>query len=73
MINKLDIEPIINELPSDYADRLGVFYTQKVTIKHKKENGQFFTPTPIARLMASYCDLKKIQLKYWTQGVGQLY
>ncbi len=70
MINKLDIEPIINELPSDYADRLGVFYTQKVTIKHKKENGQFFTPTPIARLMASYCDFKKNTIKILDPGCG---
>lgn len=70
MINKLDIEPIINELPSDYADRLGIFYTQKVTTKHKKDNGQFFTPTPIARLMASYCDFENNTIKILDPGCG---
>jgi adenine-specific DNA-methyltransferase len=70
MINKLYIEPIINELPSDYADRLGIFYTQKVTTKHKKDNGQFFTPTPIARLMASYCDFENNTIKILDPGCG---
>lgn len=70
MINKLDIEPTINERPSDYADRLGIYYTQKVTTKHKKDNGQFFTPTPIARLMASYCDLSKKTIRILDPGCG---
>lgn len=53
MTEKINIEAFNAELPSEYADRLGIFYTQQVTTKHKKDNGQFFTPTAIARLMAS--------------------
>ncbi|HBL75992.1 MAG: methyltransferase [Bacteroidetes bacterium GWF2_42_66] len=70
MDNKLYIEPFERELPSDYADRLGIYYTQQVTTKHKKDNGQFFTPTPIARLMASYCDLTKTSIRILDPGCG---
>lgn len=70
MDNRLFIEPFERELPSNYADRLGIYYTQQVTIKHKKDNGQFFTPTPIARLMASYCDLTKTSIRILDPGCG---
>jgi adenine-specific DNA-methyltransferase len=66
----INIEPFDQELPSDFADRLGIYYTQQVTAKHKKENGQFFTPTPIARLLASYCDLSKTIIKILDPGCG---
>jgi len=64
------IQPYNQELPSDYADRLGVFYTEKTTPKHKKHNGQFFTPIPIARLIASFCDVKKSRIKILDPGCG---
>jgi adenine-specific DNA-methyltransferase len=70
MDNILYIEPFERELPSDYADRLGIYYTQQVTTQHKKDNGQFFTPTPIARLMASYCDLTKTSIRILDPGCG---
>lgn len=70
MINNLYIEPFDEELPSEYADRLGIFYAQQVTTKHKKDNGQFFTPTQIAHLMASYCDLDKNDIKILDPGCG---
>ncbi|HEX9601460.1 MAG TPA: Eco57I restriction-modification methylase domain-containing protein [Mariniflexile sp.] len=66
----INIEPFKQELPSDFADRLGIYYTQQVTAKHKKENGQFFTPTPIARLLASYSDLTKTSIKILDPGCG---
>jgi len=58
MIEKFNIAPYEKEQPGEYADRLGVVYAKQVSIKHKKENGQFFTPIPIARLMASFCEYK---------------
>jgi adenine-specific DNA-methyltransferase len=70
MISNIDIEPLNQELPSEFADRLGVYYTQQVTTKHKKDNGQFFTPTQIARLMASYCDLTKTRIHILDPGCG---
>lgn len=66
----INIEPFHQEQPSDFADRLGIYYTQQVTTKHKKDNGQFFTPTPIARLMASYCDLTKTRIRILDPGCG---
>lgn len=70
MINKFDIEHFTNELPSEYADRLGIYYSKQVTTKHKKENGQFFTPMPIARLMASYCNLSITSIRILDPGCG---
>lgn len=66
----LNIEPFKQELPSDFADRLGIYYTQQVTTTHKKVNGQFFTPTPIARLLASFCDLSKTKIRILDPGCG---
>jgi len=66
----INIEPFKQELPSDFADRLGIYYTQQVTTTHKKGNGQFFTPTPIARLLASFCDLSKTRIKILDPGCG---
>jgi len=70
MTNNINIEPFNQELPSEFADRLGIYYTQQVTTKHKKDNGQFFTPTQIARLMASYCDLTKTTIRILDPGCG---
>ncbi|MBS1575213.1 MAG: Eco57I restriction-modification methylase domain-containing protein [Bacteroidetes bacterium] len=70
MSKTINIEPINQELPSEYADRLGIYYTQQVTTRHKKDNGQFFTPTSIARLMASYCDFTKSKIRILDPGCG---
>lgn len=70
MTNNINIEPLNQELPSKFADRLGIYYTQQVTTKHKKDNGQFFTPTEIAQLMASYCDLTKNTIRILDPGCG---
>ena len=70
MIGKLHIEPLKNELPSEYADRLGIAYAKQVSLKHKKDNGQFFTPTPIAKLMASFCEYTKSSIKILDPGCG---
>ena len=70
MTENLNIEPLNEELPSNYADRLGIYYTQLVTPKQKKDNGQFFTPIPITRLMASYCSVSKKVIKILDPGCG---
>ncbi len=51
MTQGINFQPLDNELPSHYADRLGVLYAKTVTTQHKKDNGQFFTPTAIAQFM----------------------
>lgn len=70
MDEKLNLPIITNELPSEYADRLGVSYANEVNAKHKKDNGQFFTPLPISHLMASYCDFKSENLRILDPGCG---
>jgi adenine-specific DNA-methyltransferase len=66
----LNFHPLSDELPSNYADRLGISYTSIVTNEHKKENGQFFTPTPIARLMSSFCNNQEEEIKILDPGSG---
>jgi adenine-specific DNA-methyltransferase len=66
----VNIEYLEEELPSEYADRLGIYYTKLVSPKHKKDNGQFFTPPPIAHLMASYCDLDINEIRILDPGCG---
>lgn len=70
MSKNFNINPFKQELPSDFADRLGIYYTQQVTTNHKKVNGQFFTPIPIARLMGSYSDFSKETIKILDPGCG---
>lgn len=70
MSEKNIIEPNKHELPSEFADRQGIFYTKKVTSKFKKDNGQFFTPIPIAHLMASFCNLNKNHISILDPGCG---
>ena len=64
MIEKLHIAPYEKEQPSEYADRLGITYAKQVSLKHKKDNGQFFTPTPIAKLMASFVNTLNLQSEF---------
>ncbi len=62
--------PIPDELPADYADRLGMIYASAVSAEHKKSKGQFFTPTAIARLMASYSLAKSEEVSLLDPGCG---
>jgi adenine-specific DNA-methyltransferase len=70
MIEKLHIAPYEKEQPSEYADRLGIAYAKQVSLQHKKDNGQFFTPTPIAKLMASFCEYTKSTIRILDPGCG---
>ena len=70
MIEKLHIAPYEKEQPSEYADRLGITYANQVSQKHKKDNGQFLTPTPIAQLMASFCEYTKSSIRILDPGCG---
>lgn len=57
-------------MPSHYADRLGVLYTNQVSNGHKKEHGQFFTPHIIAKFMASLASCTKSTLSVLDPGCG---
>lgn len=70
MVGKIIIEADHNELPSHYADRLGVLYSGAVNQEHKKINGQFFTPKEIASLMAKLADNNEAEIKILDPGCG---
>ena len=65
-----NIKPLPNELPSYYADRLGILYSSNVADEHKKTNGQFFTPPPIAHLMASFSSKGRTVVRILDPGCG---
>lgn len=70
MTEFIDIKPINNELPSHFADRVGQVYAKTVTNQHKKDNGQFFTPTEIAHFMARLAKQRKSKFKILDPGCG---
>ncbi len=70
MTTAIDIKPLVNELPSHFADRVGQVYAKSVTTQHKKDNGQFFTPTEIAHFMAGLTKQNKDKLKILDPGCG---
>lgn len=72
MQNKSYIQPLHNELPSHFADRLGAVYASLVSQQHKKENGQFFTPIEIASLMATYSEFNKDYVRILDPGCGSV-
>ena len=70
MIKSIDILPLNDELPSQFADRLGILYARTVSNEHKKENGQFFTPPEIAHFMARLSNQNKEEIKILDPGCG---
>jgi len=57
-------------VPSILADNLGCQYSKKVDAKIKKELGQFFTPRPIAKLMASFSSFNGENISILDPGCG---
>ena len=70
MKTDIDIHPLSNELPSHFADRLGVLYAGIVSAQHKKDNGQFFTPTKIAHFMSGLTINTQRKVKILDPGCG---
>lgn len=70
MANKKLIKQIVNELPSYYADQLGVNYAKSVNQEHKKVNGQFFTPVQIAELMGTFIENSDVKVRILDPGCG---
>jgi len=56
--------PLNGELPVDYADRMGLLYSVFVTQTHKKDKGQFLTPSSIARFMGNMakCNINNVAI-----------
>jgi len=72
MKNRNTIQPIEKEMPSHFADRLGMVYSSSVNQQHKKENGQFFTPIEIASFMASSSEFEGSSIRILDPGCGSM-
>ena len=70
MTNNNFILSVANELPSQFAENLGIIYTSTVDKEHKKKNGQFFTPAEIADLMGTYTECNYNSIKILDPGCG---
>lgn len=70
MTYKNAIQPLSQELPSHFADRLGIEYASSVSLEHKKGNGQFFTPIEIATFMASHTQFNGVAVRILDPGCG---
>jgi adenine-specific DNA-methyltransferase len=64
------ILPFDSELPVDYADRIGLSYSVFVSQNHKKNKGQFLTPSPIAKFMGKLVESDKEHLSILDPGCG---
>lgn len=57
-------------LPSEYADFIGLTYATSTSDKHKKKNGQFFTPKNISDFMANLAKPKSDKISILDPGCG---
>lgn len=70
MLKPINISPLVNELPSQFAERLGNIYASTVTSSHKKHKGQFFTPVEIARFMGKLSTYEDKNVSILDPGCG---
>jgi len=66
----LCIQPIQDERPSDFAERVGKLYAEASTSKSKKKKGQYFTPLPISRFMGSLASRCLTEISVLDPGCG---
>ncbi|MDA3893640.1 MAG: N-6 DNA methylase [Salinivirgaceae bacterium] len=57
-------------LPSEYADFIGLTYAISTSDKHKKDNGQFFTPKHISDFMANLAKPNSDKISILDPGCG---
>ena len=56
--------------PSEYAEFLGLEYARTTSNKHKKDNGQFFTPKQIADFMGDLASPQSDKISILDPGCG---
>jgi adenine-specific DNA-methyltransferase len=57
-------------LPSEYAEDIGLLYAKQSSDKHKKDKGQFFTPIEISDFMATLAQPKSGKISILDPGCG---
>ena len=56
--------------PSEFAEFIGLEYACSTSDKHKKDNGQFFTPKQIAAFMGNLANPKSNKISILDTGCG---
>jgi adenine-specific DNA-methyltransferase len=70
-MNQIEIiKPDFEELPSKYADRLGIQYKKFAKRELKKAIGQFFSPLEISSFMGKLSEINFTKLKILDPGCG---
>ena len=67
--------PYNNERPTNFADRVGIFYTSQISNQQRKEHGLYLTPITVADFMAQnirLTDLEKVRILDPAAGCGIL-
>ena len=68
--NKEELKPLKDENPSSFAERLGFFYSSKVTTEHKKEFGQYLTNKQISYFMSNLSKINRVKVRVLDPGCG---
>jgi len=63
-------EPRSSETATDYADRVGVWFTSIQSDTYRKQHGQYFTPVGIAKFMARQVESRTGVLNLLDPGAG---
>jgi adenine-specific DNA-methyltransferase len=63
-------EPFILERPTEFADRIGQWYSMNVSAAHKKKFGQYLTPVVVSDFMAGLLTPKKDTVRMIDPGAG---
>lgn len=65
------IQPLAEEQPVHYAERLGTLYAQSMESQVKKDRGQFFTPREIANYMRQMVEaIQQDEVRILAPGCG---
>lgn len=71
MSDRPDIpQPIMDERPTEYADRVGRWYSEIATPTHKKKYGQYLTPVLVADFMAGMVVFSGNEVRILDPGAG---
>lgn len=63
-------EPNNGEVPTRYADRVGEWYVEGMSGKHRKEYGLYLTPISVAHFMSSGLDARNEPLRLLDPAAG---
>ncbi|MBF0344815.1 MAG: Eco57I restriction-modification methylase domain-containing protein [Nitrospirae bacterium] len=70
MLDRELIEPLEDETPSSYVDRIGQLYISITNMQQRKYFAQYFTSLEVASFMAKFCKPNKKVIRILDPGAG---